>query len=418
MISRGNLRRLARVAAVSGAAIAALLIADVSAASAAGVTGYNVVQGALTNITPGQTVSASVSCSAGQDVLSGGVSAHSPQTFIQSSYPTSADSWSVTMTDTGTETYTEHFTPYAVCVDASSVSGIHLAEVSSLIVGPDTYYGTDNAAGDAYCNTGEVVVGGGVQATDPDTLLTISQPTSDERAWDVFVHLINGSDAPSTYNVYSVCIPSTDVSSYSIQTASYGAYGTFLATDQPGGAATGVGDAITNTAGSPYCPSGTVAVAGGSTSHDWQNEFVSSVYPAPGDSHYWLATETDTFPPSGYDEYFLPSDICVTQQVAVATTLTAYPQLWLLRPLESAGYGWVEASLTSGGSPVVGREVTFNLGPLALCNALTNYNGIARCAVPIRDELLVLFTNHYSAAFAGDSSYLPSSSTTPTLRFF
>jgi hypothetical protein len=290
-----------------------------------------------------------VSCTAGQVVLSGGVSAHSPQSFIQSSYPTGAGSWSVAMTDT--ETYTEHFAPYAVCVDASSVPGIHQVENSGLAVGPNTYYGADNAAADAYCNTGEVVVGGGVQSADDSTLLTISRPTSDERAWEVFVDITNAADAPSTYNVYSVCIPSADVSSYSIQTASAGAYGTYLATDQPGGVATGVGPDVTNTAASPYCPSGTVAVAGGSTSHDWQNQFVSSLCPAPGDSHYWLATETDTIPPSGYDEYFLPSDICVTQQVAVATTLVAYPQLWLFQPLKSAGYGWVAATLTSAGSP-------------------------------------------------------------------
>ena len=416
MILRGSLRRGTRVALVVTVALAAALLADASVASAAGVSGYNVVQGSSTAITPGQSVDASVSCAAGQVVLSGGVSAHSPQTFIRSSYPTSANTWRVIMTDTGTETYTEHFAPYAVCVDASSVPGIHQAVNASQTVGPDTYYGQDNAAADAYCNSGEVVVGGGVDSADTATLLTISRPTSDEQAWEVFVHLTNDGDAPSTFSVYSVCIPSGDVSSYTIQTASYGAYGTFLATDA-GGSATGVGDSVTNTAASPYCPTGTVAVAGGSTSHDWPNSFISSLYPAPGDSHYWLSTTTDTNPP-GYDEYFLPSDICVSQQVAAASTLTAYPQLWFFNPPKSAGYGWVAASLSSAGSPVVGRSVSFSVGALHLCSALTNANGIARCAVPVKYEFLILIGNHYSASFAGDSGYLPASASTLALRFF
>jgi len=418
MIFRESHRRGVRAGLLAAAVGAAVLLANASVASAAGVSGYNVVQGSATNITPGQTITASVSCAGSQVVLSGGVSAHSPMTLIQSSYPTSASTWSVTMTDTGTETYTEHFTPYAVCVDASSVPGIHQVDNAGNTVGPNTYYGPDNAAADAYCSSGEVVVGGGVHSADPSTLLTVSRPTTDQRAWEVYVHLTNDVDAPSSYDVYSVCIPSADVSSYTIQTASYGAYGTFLATDA-GGSATGVGSAVTNTAGSPYCPSGTVAVAGGSTSHDWQNQFVSSVYPAPGDSHYWLATETDTNPPLYYDEFFLPNAICVTQQVAVASTLVAYPQLWLFQPWKSAGLGWVAATLTSGGNPVVGRDVDFSVGTLHICSAITNANGLARCAVPNKaEEWTILIGNHYSASFAGDASYLASSATTPAFRFF
>ena len=419
MIFRESHRRGARAGLLAAAVTAAVLLASASAASAAGVTGYNVVQGSATNIAAGQTVSASISCAGSQVALSGGVSAHSPHTFIQSSYPSSSNSWSVTMTDTGTQTYTEEFTPYVVCVDASSVPGIHIVDNSGNVVGPNTYYGTNIAAADAYCNSGEVVVGGGVHSADDATLLTITQPTSDERAWEVFVHLTDSGVVSSTYDVYSVCIPSTDVSSYSIQTANEGDYGTYLATDQPGGALIGVGPDTTNTAGSPYCPSGTVAVAGGSTSHDPLNEFISSVYPAPGDSHYWLATETDTNPPSGYDEYFVPSAICVAQQVAVASTLVAYPQIWLFQPFKSAGFGWVAATLTSGGNPVVGRDVDSSVGTLHVCSAITNAYGLARCAVPNRiEETMIVLGNHYSANFAGDASYLSSSATTPAFRFF
>jgi hypothetical protein len=417
MILRGKHRRVACAGLLATAVSMAVLVASASAAPTAGVSGYNVVQGSATNITPGQTVTASVSCAAGQDVLSGGVSAHSPMTFIQSSYPTAAGTWSVTMTDTGVETYTEHFTPYAVCVNASSVPGIHQAENAGTVVGPDTYYGDDNAAADAYCNSGEVVVGGGVHSADNHTLVTISHPTDDERAWDVFVHLTIHADAPSTFDVYSVCIPSTDVSSYSIQTSSYGDYGTTLGTDA-GGTATGVGPDVANTAGTPYCPSGTVAVAGGETNNDHQNEFLSTVYPAPGDSHYWLVTQTDVNPPSGYDENFVPQAICVTQAL-VLTTLVAYPQVWLFQPFRSAGLGWVSATLTSGGSPVAGRDVDFSVGSLHVCSAITNTNGLARCAVPNRIlETMIVLGNHYSASFAGDGSYVASTATTSTFRFF
>lgn len=417
MIFRGSHRRGVRAGLLAAAVTAAVLLANASAASAAGVSGYNVVQGSSTSITPGQTVTASVSCASGQDVLSGGVSAHSPMTFIQSSYPTSSNTWSVTMTDTGIETYTEHFTPYAVCVNASSVPGIHQAVNSGQVVGPDTYYGEDNAAADAYCNSGEVVVGGGVHSADNATFVTISHPTSDEQAWDVFVHLTNHADARSTFDVYSVCMPSADVSSYAIQTSNYGDYGTFLGTDA-GGTLTGVGPDVANTAGTPYCSPGTVAVAGGETNNDHQNEFLSTVYPAPGDSHYWLVTQTDVNPPTGYDENFVPQDICVTQQV-VATTLVAYPQVWFFQPFKSAGFGWVAATLTSGGNPLVGRTVDFTIGTLHICSAITNANGYARCAVPNRiEETMIVLGNHYSASFAGDGTYQASSATTPAFRLF
>jgi len=417
MISRGSRLRRPRAGLLAAAVTAAVLLANASAASAAGVSGYNVVQGSATNITPGQTVTATVSCAAGQDVLSGGVSAHSPMTFIQSSYPTGSSTWSVTMTDTGIETYTEHFTPYAVCVNASSVPGIHQAENPGVAVGPDTYYGEDNAAADAYCNNGEVVVGGGVHSADTHTFLTISHPTNDEQAWDVFVHLTVHADAPSTFDVYSVCIPSADVSSYSIQTSNYGDYGTLLGTDA-GGELTGVGPDVANTAGTPYCPSGTVAAAGAETNNDHQNEFLSTVYPAPGDSHYWIVTQTDVNPPTGYDETFVPESICVTQQL-VPTTLVAYPQVWLFRPSKSAGIGWVAATLSSGGNPVAGRDVDFSVGTRHVCSAITNASGLARCAVPngILETIIVL-GNYYSASFAGDGTYVASSATTPTFRFF
>ncbi len=271
---------------------------------ASGVTGYTISVGASTAITPGQSVAADAFCRPGKVVLGGGVSAHSPLTFIRSSYPLDARTWQIVATDTGTETYTEHFTPYVICVDASSVPGYHQVQTGPLPVGPNTYYGANIAAGDAYCAPGEVVVGGGVRSHFPTTLLTVSRPTTDQRAWEVFVHMVNPpSYGGESYQVSAVCIPSGDVSSYEIDTAAVGAYGTVFSMP------TGGGSALFNTAGSGYCGAGELAVAGGATNHDQANGFISSVLPS-SDGKYWLATATDVNPPS-YGESFYPNAVCV-----------------------------------------------------------------------------------------------------------
>jgi hypothetical protein len=497
--SCGRFRLLAAAFGMAGALGLAVAIPGVASA-ASGVTGYTVAQGSTTAITPGQTVSADAQCASGQVVLSGGVSAHSPLTFISSSYPTDARTWHIVVTDTGVETYTEHFTPYAVCVDAASVPGIYQVNTGSQTVGPDTYYGPDIAAAAAYCNSGDLVVGGGVQSADPSTLLTVSRPTTDEQAWEVYVHLTNAGHAPSTYSVYSVCIPSADVSSYTIDNASYGGYGTFLALGQPGAAATAVSPGVFNTAGSGYCGTDQVAVAGGATNHDQTNEFISSVIPS-SDGKYWLATDTNINPPTTYDEFFLPVAICVsgsavgppTAQItspadnqtftfgqsvptsfscaeasggpgiqsckdsngstspgaldtssvggpfaytvtatssdgqtgtatihytvkAAPTSLVAAPQfvLWSW-PWHGVGFGHVSATLTSGGNPVAGRQIVFSVGATHLCTATTAANGTAKCSISLKNEFAVLFSNHYTATFAGDADYLGASGSTPAI---
>jgi hypothetical protein len=272
---------------------------------AATITGYTISVGASTAITPGQSVAADAFCRPGKVVLSGGVMSHSPQTFIRTSYPLDPQTWQIVATDMGNETYTEHFTPYAICVDAASVPGYRQIQTAQLPVGPDTYYGPNIAAGDAYCDPSEVVVGGGVRSHFPTTLLTVSRPTTDNRAWEVFVHMVNPPPYDGEYyQVSAVCIPSADVSSYTIRTAAFGAYGTNLATPIGGGAAR------TNTAGTPYCGAGQLALAAGASNHDTANGFISSVAPS-GDPKYWLVTDTDLNPPS-YGESFYPTSICAS----------------------------------------------------------------------------------------------------------
>jgi len=405
-------RRARRAAVLPAAAAlaAATLLATATGAQAVptgSVTGYQIVQGASTAITPGTSAAASVSCSAGQVVLDGGVSAHSPLTFIVSSYPSASDAWSVTMTDTGNETYTEHFTPYAVCVDASSVPGIQIVSANQTVGGNST-----ELTG-AYCGTD--VVGGGVATSSTSVFLTISQP--EPGYWLADVHNTGGSTA--SFTVYSVCIPSADVSVYQTGSASYGAYGTFvgLIGSPPGAQAAAVPPAVFDTAGSPYCPSGTVAVAGGVFSHDQTNAYISSVYPNSS-GRYWLVTETDVSPPQYYNEFFLPNDVCVSS--SQPTSLTAWPQYAVGQPGHpdsGVGFGVVAATLTSNGSPVSGEQVSFSVGTHSLCTAVTNSSGVASCHLGFGQELQVIFANHYSASFAGDGSYQPSSANTQAVVF-
>jgi hypothetical protein len=412
-IRRSTLGRLGRLATVVAAgAVVALVVSPAIASAATGVTGYTIVQGTSTPITPGETVTASATCPSGKVVVSGGISAHSPLTFVNASWPSSSNAWTVIATDTGNETYTEHFTPYAVCVDQSSVPGIHIAESGP----PFNADGVGQAY--AFCNAGEVSVGGGEYTSDAATLLTISQPaTAPPAGWFASVRY---TDSTASFNTFAVCIPSTDVSSYTIGSASYGAYGTFLGLlgSPPGAALTAVPPAVTNTAGAPYCGSGQLAVGGGAFSHDWENGGrISSIYP-DSSGKYWLATATEVAPPEYYNEYFLPGDICITGSMVEPTSLTAAPQLVEFLPFAGIGSQVVQATLTSGGNPVSGATISFSVGSTPLCTATTGLNGVARCIISPSGQAKVNQANSYTATFAGNSDYLASHATTPEVVLF
>ena len=277
-----------------------------SATSTVGVTGYVIATGHATAIpanSAGVSQVADAFCPNGDVVLSGGVVNHNSTVFIRTSYPTDSRTWQAVVTPTVNIGYPETFTTYAVCVNASSVPGYTQVQTAHLPVGVATFYGPNMAVGDAYCPNGDVVVGGGVRSHNPSTFLTVSRPTTDDRAWEVEVHLTNPpSYGGEYYQVSSVCITSTDVSSYTINNATTATYGTGLTVAAP-----------SNTAGSPYCGTGTLAVAGGATNHDQTNGFISSV--APNSSgKYWVVVDRDINPPS-YGEWFLPNSVCVTGTV-------------------------------------------------------------------------------------------------------
>jgi hypothetical protein len=103
--------------------------------------------------------------------------------------------------------------------------------------------------------------------------------------------------------------------------------------------------------------------------------------------------------------------------VAASTSLRAWPQLVELEPFVGVGSQTVEATLTSGGSPVSGQTVYFTEGSTALCHATTNGAGVARCYISANNQSLLYRTNHYTATFPGTPDYAGSTSTTLVVTF-
>jgi alpha-tubulin suppressor-like RCC1 family protein len=97
------------------------------------------------------------------------------------------------------------------------------------------------------------------------------------------------------------------------------------------------------------------------------------------------------------------------------TSVTAAPQLVIFPPPTGVGLGKVSATLTSGGSAVIGGTIAFSVGAKPLCTAVTQTNGTATCKLGLLSELRVLFANRYSARFAGDADHLASSTGTPAI---
>lgn len=137
--------------------------------------------------------------------------------------------------------------------------------------------------------------------------------------------------------------------------------------------------------------------------------------PASG-STFPIGTTTVTCTATDSDDANSPRSATFTITVNKApTVLTAAPQLTLIPP-GGVGLGTVSATLTSFGQPVAGRAITFSSGGTRLCAATTGANGTASCGVGPSGELVVLLSNGYTAAFVGDSSFLPSSATTPPIE--
>jgi hypothetical protein len=101
--------------------------------------------------------------------------------------------------------------------------------------------------------------------------------------------------------------------------------------------------------------------------------------------------------------------------VPAATGLTAAPELVLALPRAGVGPNVVSATLTSNGRGVAGVSISFSAGPFHLCAAVTNSSGVATCRLSPGLGLLVVLYGRYSASFAGNGQYGPSSASTPTV---
>jgi hypothetical protein len=79
-------------------------------------------------------------------------------------------------------------------------------------------------------------------------------------------------------------------------------------------------------------------------------------------------------------------------------------------PIAALGGSTASASLTwvPSGAGVEAETITFTSGNTKLCSAITNISGNAACAIPTAD-LGMVGTSGYTATFAGDANYTPSS---------
>ena len=100
------------------------------------------------------------------------------------------------------------------------------------------------------------------------------------------------------------------------------------------------------------------------------------------------------------------------------TSLKAAPQLVLFEPFVGVGNRVVQATLTSSGSPLAGKTMSFSDGSTPLCNAVTNSKGVARCTISGLAQSLLNRNNRYTATFPTTTDYVGSTSTVPAITFF
>jgi Glycine rich protein len=135
---------------------------------------------------------------------------------------------------------------------------------------------------------------------------------------------------------------------------------------------------------------------------------VSTSTVGSGQSFTVTATDTDSQTTTVTNSYTV---------TAASTSLKAAPQLVLFEPFVGIGNEVVQATLTSGDSPLAGQTVSFGDASMHLCSAPTNAKGVAHCAISSLDQALVNRNNEYTATFAATTDYTGSSSTVPAITF-
>ncbi|MHB8693385.1 MAG: IPT/TIG domain-containing protein, partial [Solirubrobacteraceae bacterium] len=182
----------------------ALLVPLAGVADAQGVAGYQLPSQTFTVSGVGSSTQ-TVSCSAGNVVMSGGFSVSAASVQIVASTPSGSTGWTVTANNNGRTAQT--FTITAVCVSSSSATGYAQATNTQSV--PQNSQTADIAAP---CASGSVVVGGGYAAPDRNILVYHSAPivrgTVVPNAWDGFV-LNQNSSAAESVTVTAVCVSSS-----------------------------------------------------------------------------------------------------------------------------------------------------------------------------------------------------------------
>jgi len=112
---------------------------------------------------------------------------------------------------------------------------------------------------------------------------------------------------------------------------------------------------------------------------------------------------------SGDAQYLGSTGTTTTTVNQATTTLTAAPAQ-LVKSKSGTYTGTLRATLTAFGAPVANRTVSFRSGGTVLCSASTDAAGAATCAIVIKSTATYrdLVAKGYTASFAGDSQYLPS----------
>lgn len=104
-----------------------------------------------------------------------------------------------------------------------------------------------------------------------------------------------------------------------------------------------------------------------------------------------------------------------TETVGKAATTTTASPAQVSKGKAGAYVVTYSATLTAYGAPMAGRTLSFSAGGTEICTSVTDASGTANCEIGIKNNtaLKALQKSGYTASFAGDSQYLPSSGSAP-----